>query len=291
MPPSTSRKAPSLWANCRDHLPEYAAEAALVAAFVTIDCLAVIGFKHPASPLAALLPDAWTRRLGVGMVLAAATALLVLSPWGQRSGAHMNPAITLTYLLLRKIRPPDAFAYVAAQALGAFGALLILSLALPAPVMHPAVNYGASMPGPLGETAAFAGEFGIAFVLMFAVLWVSNTPRWARHTPFFVAALVVAFVTWEAPLSGATMDPAFATASDYFGKAWGGWWLYFVAPTIAMPLAAGFYHLTRRRVYCAKLFHHHGKRCIFNCEFPALLAREEALNEAAASRAQAGPDR
>jgi len=60
-------------------------------------------------------------------------------------------------------------------------------------------------------------------------------------------------VTVESPLSGANMDPALATISDFFGRAWRGWWLYFVAPLLAMPAAAFLYKGTARRVYCAKL--------------------------------------
>src|SRR6202011_2250388 len=73
--------------------------------------------------------------------------------------------------------------------------------------------------------------------------------------------------------------PALATISDFFGKAWRGWWLYFVAPLLAMPAAAFLYKGTARRVYCAKLFHYNHRRCIFRCEFPALLAEERTRGQ------------
>jgi aquaporin Z len=90
----------------------------------------------------------------------------------------------------------------------------------------------------------------------------------------FVPAKLSSSAKIESPLSGANMDPALATIFDFFGRAWRGWWLYFVAPLLAMPAAAFLYQGTARRVYCAKLFHYNHRRCIFRCEFPALLAEE-----------------
>ena len=43
---------------------------------------------------------------------------LIYSPWGQRSGAHMNPAVTLTFLMLGKIHVWDAVCYCIAQLIG-----------------------------------------------------------------------------------------------------------------------------------------------------------------------------
>jgi hypothetical protein len=48
-------------------------------------------------------------------------------------------------------------------------------------------------------------------------------------------------------------------------------WIYFVAPVLAMQLAAETYLRSRRTVYCAKLHHHNDSRCFFNCSFGELL--------------------
>ncbi|HEY0792937.1 MAG TPA: aquaporin [Chthoniobacterales bacterium] len=265
-----------MWKALQKHWPEYFCEAALVALFVLADCLFTVFLKYGGSPFAPLVTPSYLRRLCLGLALGGATVALVLSPLGRISGAHMNPAITLTFLLLRKIKPFDAAWYVIGQTAGVVLALVLLAVTIPKPIMDPAVNYAVSTPGPAGELAAFAGEFGIAFVLMFIVLWVNNTPFLARLTPWFAACLVVLFVLVESPLSGATMDPAFATVADAFGHVWTGWWLYVASPLLGMPLAAWAYSRTRRSVYCAKLFHYSSHRCIFNCQFPALLAREAA---------------
>src|SRR4029077_19851447 len=178
-----------------------------------------IAVKYPGSPVHSWFLDPLGQRVVIGLGLGTATLLLIKSPLGEASGAHMNPAITLTFFYLGKIRLVDLCFYIIAQVTGIFATLFVLSRLFPEPVMHPTVNYLISMSGSAGGLAAFAGEFLIAFLLMATVLWINNTPYWARHTPWCVALLVTFFVTVESPLSGANMDPALATISDFFGRA------------------------------------------------------------------------
>jgi len=209
-----------MWKLSLAHWPEYLCQAGLVAFFALADCLITIAVKYPGSPVHSWFLDPLGQRVVIGLGLGTATLLLIKSPLGEASGAHMNPAITLTFFYLGKIRLVDLCFYIIAQVTGIFATLFVLSRLFPEPVMHPAVNYLISMSGSAGELVAFAGEFLIAFLLMAALLWINNTPYWARHTPWCVALLVTFFVTVESPLSGANMDPALATISDFFGRAW-----------------------------------------------------------------------
>ncbi len=126
-----------------------------------------------------------------------------------------------------------------------------------------------------GTGVAFAAEFAISFVLMLTVLNVSDRPRLSRYTPFFAAMLVATFITFEAPFSGMSMNPARTFGSAFVGQIWTALWIYFTAPVLAMLCAAFVYRRTGRVVYCAKLHHHNGARCIFNCAFRQLADREE----------------
>lgn len=125
-----------------------------------------------------------------------------------------------------------------------------------------------------GAGVAAVAEFAISFVLMFAVLITSNHPRLTRATPFVAAALVAIFITFEAPLSGTSMNPARTFGSSVVGQIWTALWVYFTAPVLAMQCAAIIYRRSGRVVYCAKLHHHNSARCIFNCAFAELAARE-----------------
>src|ERR1700739_2940054 len=61
------------------------------------DCLITIAVKYPGSPVHSWFLDPLGQRVVIGLGLGTATLLLIKSPLGEASGAHMNPAITLTF--------------------------------------------------------------------------------------------------------------------------------------------------------------------------------------------------
>jgi len=183
------------------HWPEYAIEAACLGAFMISACVFVTLLEHPLSPARAALPDPTLRRVLIGVAMGLTAIGLIYSPWGQQSGAHMNPSLTLTYLRLGKIAPADAFAYVLAQFVGGLSGILVARVVLGSAVADAAVNYAATLPGPRGPVPAFLGELVISFGMMAMVLLVSNSRR-ARLTGLFAGLLVATYISVEAPLSG-----------------------------------------------------------------------------------------
>lgn len=229
---------------------------------------------YPSSPAFHALPDPFARRMLIGIAMGCTAIAIVFSPLGKRSGAHFNPAVTLTFWRLGKVKGWDVFFYIVAQFIGGIAGVTIASFFSRAMLSHPAIKFVATLPGPQGAGIAFASELVIAFVLMTVVLHVSNTPFLARYTGVFAGCLVATYITFEAPLSGMSMNPARTFGSAYVGHLWTALWVYFTAPVIAMQLAAALYLCTKRDVYCAKFHHHNNARCIFNCRFPELAKRE-----------------
>ena len=263
----------------KEHWPEYVCEAAELGLFMISAGLFTILLFHPGSPAVTFIADPFMRRMFVGIAMGGTAIALVFSPLGKRSGAHFNPAVTLTFWRLGKIKNWDALFYILAQFIGGIAGVLLVSLFAGMALSHPAVNYVATLPGSRGVSVAFLAEFVIAFILMSVVLRVSNTPHLARFTGLFAGALVATYVTFEAPLSGMSMNPARTFGSAFAGHLWTGLWIYFIAPVFAMQLAASLYLRGRGPVYCAKFHHHNRQRCIFNCRFAELLQRERARNE------------
>lgn len=243
---------------------------------------------HPGSPVVALLPDPLIRRALMGAIMGLTAIGLIYSPWGQQSGAHLNPAVTLTFWRLGKVATWDAVFYVLAQFVGgALGVFLVLAFLGPA-FADPPVHYVATMPGPHGLAAALIAEAVISFGLMLTVLLVTNAPNLMRLTGVFAGSLVALYIMLEAPISGMSMNPARTLASALPGGLFDALWIYFVGPSAGMLLAVEAYRLIRRTpdVVCAKLNHHTHRRCIFRCGYAA---REGATAEREPSDVQRTP--
>ena len=242
-------------------------EAAGLGLFMMSAVLVTTLFEYPHSSLQALLPNPAMRRILIGLAMGGTAIALIYSPWGKRSGAHLNPVVTLTFFRLGKIEGIDAAFYIFSQFIGGATGLFLGATALGMAVEHPAVNYAVTIPGSEGAAIAFIAELAISFGLMLVVLIASNHPALNPWTGVFAGCLVAMYIGLEAPLSGMSMNPARSFASALPAHVWTSFWIYATAPLIGMLLAAECYvrFLGADRVLCAKLHHRNDKRCIFRC--------------------------
>lgn len=253
-------------------------EAAELGLFMISACLFVALLEHPGSPVRQALPDPFLRRVLMGVAMGTTAVAIISSPLGKRSGAHFNPAVTLTFWRLKKVDSADAIAYIAFQFVGGAAGVAVAALLLGGRVAHPSVNYAATLPGEKGVAIAFLAEVTISFILMSAVLAAMSRPRLARFTGIFAGCLVATFIAFEAPISGMSMNPARSFGSATGARVWQSLWIYFAAPPLGMLLAAeARLRLGKtREILCAKLNHAVGYRCIFHCGYarqaPAELA-------------------
>ena len=254
------------------HWPEYAIEALCLGIFMLSAAAFASLLRHPASPLSETVSSLMPAPLGrvpMGIAMGLTAALIIYSPLGRRSGAHMNPAVTLTFWRLGKIRSHDAAGYVVAQFVGGMLGILAATVLLRGLPSHPAINYVATVPGEAGVAVAFAAETVISFGMMLMVLSTSNNRHLARFTGAFVAALVALYITIENPLSGMSMNPARTLGPALLAHTGGSLWLYFAAPLLGMLTAAELYIRTvgAQQVRCAKLHHPVSGACIFRCQY------------------------
>jgi aquaporin Z len=254
------------------HWPEYLIEAACLAVFmISANVFAAVIF-HPSSPVSRWVSEPIEARFLMGLAMGGTAIALIFSPWGKRSGAHMNPATTLTFYRLGRVSRWDAAFYIAAQFVGGLAGTLVATGILRGAIAHPTVDYVVTIPGTGGPWVAFAAEVAIACILMTTILVVSNTKSLARFTGLFAGALVALYITFETPLSGMSLNPARTLGSAVFASRYTALWVYFVAPLTGMLLAAEAYVRTGRAriAHCAKLHHENGKRCIFFCRYGEL---------------------
>jgi NADH dehydrogenase len=251
----------------RQHWPEYLMEGAGLGIFMVSACTFAVLLGNPASAVHAALPSALARRAVGGLAMGLTAIAIIYSPWGRRSGAHLNPAVTLAFWRLGRVPRHDAIFYALAQALGGIAGVFLAWTVLGPQLAHPGAHFAATAPGMAGIAAAFAAEFVIAFVLITVVLHVSGS-RLERFTGLFAGALVALYILVEEPFSGMSMNPARSLASALFAGDLRFLWIYFLAPPLAMLVAASLY-ARRKMAGCAKLFHARDQRCIFCAQRPA----------------------
>jgi aquaporin Z len=226
------------------------------------------------SPLYGWIPNANLRRVLLGASAGITAAALIYSPWGQRSGAHMNPAVTLAFLRLRRITARRALGYVVAQALGGVAGVYLVWIAFGALFGSPPVSFVTTVPRDGAVLAAFIAELSMSALLMATLLASISSRRFAAYTGLMAGFLIFAFISVEAPLSGTSINPARSLASAVAAHEWASFWIYLVAPILGMQLAAGYFIVrgSAGRSCCAKLCHSSTQRCI-HCGFQPDIAR------------------
>jgi aquaporin Z len=252
----------------RRHWPEYLIEAWALGMFMISAGLFAVAFEYPGSQLRQWIGNADLRRALIGVAMGLTAIAIIYSRPGKRSGAHMNPAITLSFLRLGKIAPIDAFFYIAAQFAGGLFGVLLVSAVFGAAFRQAPVAYVATLPGEAGIGIAFAAEVLISAGMMLMVLLVSNSARFATATGVCAGLLVATYITIEGPLSGMSMNPARSFASAAPGGMWHAFWIYCTAPLLGMLASTEIYLRLhgRKHVHCAKLLHPDDVRCI-HCNY------------------------
>jgi aquaporin Z len=175
----------------------------------------------------------------VGVALAHGLAIAVMATAvGHISGAHFNPAVTLGFLVTRRIAPSLAVVYVIAQLAGALLGALALRATFPdqanldagVPVVNPAV----------GSASGLLLEAILTFLLVWVIFATAVDPGGAFKA---IAGLAIGLTITIAilaagPLTGAAMNPARALGPELVQNVWDDFWIYIVGPCIGAVAAA-----------------------------------------------------
>ncbi len=225
----------------KNRLIKYACEALGLGIFMFSAGLFDVLIDHPDFPVRHLISSAIMRRFLIGLSMGLTALGIIFSPFGKKSKAHINPAVTLTFWRLNRIKGFDAVFCIISQFIGGSMGLFLISLILPQSIKHPVINYIVTIPSKLGEMVAFFAEFLISFILMSTILWTNKHRKWSKFTPYFTAILITIFITFEAPFSGMSMNPARTFSSAIVSNIWTGFWIYCTAPILGMFLAGEIY--------------------------------------------------
>lgn len=205
------------------------------------------------SPIAAWVPSVTLRRIISGFLFGSLGAAIALSPVGDVSGAHINPAVSLGFLLTGKLKPRVAFGYTIAQ-LG--GATLFCAPLLLWGDMGRSISFGASLPGPGYSTwTVLLGEVATTFGLVASLCVFLATRELRRFTPYMIPFLYAIMVPLEAAISGTSTNPARSLGPAIISQNYDGWWIYWVGPFVGTGIAIVVCSLFAVRIEVAKLYH------------------------------------
>jgi aquaporin Z len=219
------------------------AEAVGTSLLVLAIVLAVALSVASGSPLADALPGPGARFLAVGVLVAPFVALLIVSPIGRASGAHLNPAVTFAFWMLGHVSPRDLVGYIGAQLAGGLAGAAAGQALLPASAWR-SVGGTVTHPG-VPAAAAFALEAGMTAALLVVILTFTSSERLMPLTPLAIVPVLTAIIWLGSPWTGASINPA---RSEGPALAFGDLtdlWLYLLAPSIAGLVVGLAWRVTR----------------------------------------------
>lgn len=162
--------------------------------------------------------------------VAATFGLIILAmiyTFGEISGAHFNPAVTISFAVAKLFPPKQITPYIISQIAGAFCATLVLKFLFPENQ-----NLGATLPAG-SHMQSFILEFILTFFLMTVILNVSQGSKEAGvMAGIAIGSTILLEAMFAGPICGASMNPARSLSPAVISGNLSALWLYIVAPVL-----------------------------------------------------------
>ena len=159
--------------------------------------------------------------LGFGLALLAG-----LYAFGEVSGGHFNPAVSLAMFLDRRISMDDLLGYWVAQFLGAIGASLVVLIA------YDSNTVAATTTQSPDNWAGIVVEFVMTAFFVAVILQSTKSER-VRGTALLAIPLTLLAIHVAAiPISGASVNPARSFGPALVGTEFNDYWIYLIFPTL-----------------------------------------------------------
>lgn len=178
-------------------------------------------------------------QLGVSAIFGTVVTIMIASV-GHISGAHINPAVTLSFAATRHFPWRQVPPYVAAQLLGAATGAWLLKL-----LFGDGTPLGATVPsGSVAQALGF--EILLTAILMFVIMAVATDTRAVGElAAIAIGATVGLNALWGGPISGASMNPARSLGPALVSGTWQAHWIYWLGPLLGGLIGALAYQWIR----------------------------------------------
>lgn len=183
-------------------------------------------------------------RIGLtGIALAHGLAIATLvSATGHLSGGHLNPAVTVGFVVTRRMTVAQGVRYAAAQLVGAFFAALFLTASFPEAARQAAHLGTPALAQGVTPGVGIVVEAVLTFLLVFVVFGVAVDARGPRGVAGLMIGLVIAMdILAAGTLTGGAMNPARAFGPALLSGFWRNQIVYWIGPLLGGALAAWVY--------------------------------------------------
>jgi len=165
---------------------------------------------------------------------------LMVYTFGHVSGAHINPAVTISMMVTKRIGITDGIAYIASQLIGAVAAAATLKVILPE--LGAKVNFGTQGgPSDLLNNSISSGFAVEAILTFFLVLVIFMTAVHKKASPglhgFAIGGMIFLIHLVAVPLTGASVNPARTFGPALISGFWEFHWMYWTAPILGGIIA------------------------------------------------------
>ena len=165
---------------------------------------------------------------------------LMVYTFGHVSGAHINPAVTISMMVTKRIGITDGIAYIASQLIGAVAAAATLKVILPE--LGAKVNFGTQGgPSDLLNNSISSGLAVEAILTFFLVLVIFMTAVHKKASPgwhgFTIGGMIFLNHLVAVPLTGASVNPARTFGPALISGFWEFHWMYWTAPILGGIIA------------------------------------------------------
>ncbi|XP_033154306.1 aquaporin isoform X2 [Drosophila mauritiana] len=176
--------------------------------------------------------------------------LVAIQCFGCVSGAHLNPAVTVAAYIYEMVTLRMAFAYFAAQMLGAFIGYGLLMVLLPSSTLNVGAGLCVTLPHDSVSTGqAFGIEFVITSILVIVCcgVWDPRNSKFHDSVGIRFGLAIACLACAAGPFTGASMNPARSFAPALWNKYFESNWIYWLAPLSSSAITAYAYKVVFRR--------------------------------------------
>lgn len=171
----------------------------------------------------------------LGLIGIALTFGIIISAmiyvFGNISGTHINPSVTIALVVGKLISLKDATFYILAQILGAILASVILKF-----LFSENLTLGSTIPS--GELIqSFILELILTFFLMLTILGVTSKKEFSNIAGLIIGLVVIGIILFAGPISGGSFNPARSLAPAIVSGNFTALWIYITAPTLGAIVA------------------------------------------------------